>query len=83
MVTGARLGPVLADWLWCVARPDRRLVGVTTLLIIAVVAGVGAGTYDSVAPGADRIRFRSALLRARHSLTDWDAAHEEIRHLPS
>ena len=48
----------------------------TTLLIIAVVAAVAAGLLDSVAPGADRERFRCALRQARHSLTDWDAARE-------
>ncbi|WP_025350345.1 hypothetical protein [Nocardia nova] len=48
----------------------------TTLLIIAVVAAVGAGVYDSVAPGLDRAEFRRALRRARHSLTDWDEGHD-------
>ncbi len=60
-----------------------RLVGVTTLLIIAVVAAVAAATYDGVAFGGDRVRFRSALRRARHSLTDWDASHESAGHLRS
>lgn len=54
----------------------RRLADMTTLLIIAVVAAVAAGLFDSVAPGADRERFRCALRHARHSLTDWDAARE-------
>ncbi|WP_157110946.1 MULTISPECIES: hypothetical protein [Nocardia] len=48
----------------------------TTLLIIAVVAAVAACLFDSVAPGADRERFRCVLRQARHSLTDWDAARE-------
>ncbi|MEV5647022.1 hypothetical protein AB0L57_02115 [Nocardia sp. NPDC052254] len=55
----------------------------TTLLIIAVVAAVAAGTYDSVAPDGDRARFRCALRCARHSLTDWDRAREGSRQLPS
>ncbi|MEU6559550.1 hypothetical protein [Nocardia nova] len=52
----------------------------TTLLIIAVVAAVGAGIYDSVAPGLDRAEFRRALRRARHSLTDWDEGYDSGRH---
>ncbi len=54
----------------------------TTLLLIAVVAAVGAGTYDIFAPQGDRAQFRSAVARARHSLTDWDASREGSRRLP-
>ncbi len=63
-------------WLCRFVAGRRRLTTMTTLLIIAVVAAVAAGLFDSVAPGADRERFRCALRQARHSLTDWDAARE-------
>ncbi len=67
-------GPVLRHWLWWRRPRDRRLVTMTTLLLIAVTAAVAVGTFDSVAPGSDRAGFRLAVLRARHSLTDWDGA---------
>ncbi|NKY85129.1 hypothetical protein [Nocardia veterana] len=54
----------------------------TTLLIIAVVAAVAAGMFDSVAPYGDREQFRRALRRARHSLTDWAAACECPHRVP-